>query len=207
VLCEAGPFFPCPRHRDGLFLCLSPLQLASDKPLMSDKPLFSETSFVYVESSPSAQSEHQRRSLISSRSQPRPWRTISRALKESAAVLYCEIGDITRFSSAKKLIAQKGLDPRREESGDIAREKTISKQGSSHIRSVLYGCPAAAIRNGSNPPVRDTCDRLRERGKHQKVAEVACMLWARGDRLRVLEQQRTVRPDLREALDRPARSA
>lgn len=91
----------------------------------------------------------------------------------SAAVLYCEIGDITQFSSAKKLIAQKGLDPQREESGDIAPEKTISKQGSSHIRSVLYGCRAAAIRNGSNPPVRDLYDRLKERGKHQKVAEVA----------------------------------
>jgi len=33
----------------------------------------------------------------------------------------------------------------------------------------------AAIRNGSNPPVRDLYDRLKERGKHQKVAEVACM--------------------------------
>jgi hypothetical protein len=45
---------------------------------------------------------------------------------------------------------------------------------------VLYGCRAAAIRNGSNPPVRKLCDRLKERGKkergkHEKVAEVACM--------------------------------
>ena len=31
------------------------------------------------------------------------------------------------------------------------------------------------IRNGSNPPVRDLYDRRKERGKHQKVAEVACM--------------------------------
>jgi len=93
----------------------------------------------------------------------------------SAAVLYCEIGDIMRFSSAKKLIAYAGLDPQREESGDIAREKTISKQGSSHIRSALYGCVTAAIRNSTNPPVRDLYDRLKERGKHEKVAEVACM--------------------------------
>jgi len=93
----------------------------------------------------------------------------------SAAVLYCEIGDITRFSSAKKLIAYAGLDPQREESGDIAREKTISKQGNTHIRSVLYGCVSAAIRNRTNPPVRDLHDRLKQRGKHQKVAEVACM--------------------------------
>lgn len=95
--------------------------------------------------------------------------------KWSAAVLYCEIGDITQFSSVEKLIAYAGLDPQREESGDIARDKTISKQGNSQIRAVLYGCVSAAIRNRSNPPVRDLYDRLKERGKHQKVAEVACM--------------------------------
>lgn len=95
--------------------------------------------------------------------------------KWSAAVLYCEIGDITKFSSAKKLVAYAGLDPQIEESGDIAREKTISKQGNAHIRAVLYGCVHAAISNGTNPPVRDLYDRLKDRGKHQKIAEVACM--------------------------------
>ena len=112
---------------------------------------------------------------VRDRRAPRLLASIEGIGKWSAAVLYCEIGDITRFSSAKKLIAYAGLDPQREESGDIAREKTISKQGNAHIRSVLYGCPAAAIRNSTNPPVRDLYDRLKERGKHQKVAEVACM--------------------------------
>lgn len=112
---------------------------------------------------------------VRDRRAPRLLASIEGIGKWSAAVLYCEIGDITRFSSAKKLIAYAGLDPQREESGDIAREKTISKQGNSHIRSVLYGCVTAAIRNGSNPPVRRLYDRLKERGKHQKVAEVACM--------------------------------
>jgi len=141
---------------------------------------------------------------VRDRRAPRLLASIEGIGKWSAAVLYCEIlyceiGDITRFSSAKKLIAYAGLDPQREESGDIAREKTISKQGNAHIRSVLYGCVTAAIRNGSNPPVRNLYDRLKERGKHQKVAEVACMLWARGDRLWLLEQQRAVRSGLREA--------
>jgi transposase len=112
---------------------------------------------------------------VRDRRAPRLLASIEGIGKWSAAVLYCEIGDITQFSSAKKLIAYAGLDPQREESGDIAREKTISKQGSSHIRSVLYGCVTAAIRNGSNPPVRNLYDRLKKRGKHQKVAEVACM--------------------------------
>jgi transposase len=112
---------------------------------------------------------------VRDRRAPRLLASIEGIGKWSAAVLYCEIGDVTRFSSAKKLIAYAGLDPQREESGDIAREKTISKQGNAHIRSVLYGCVTAAIRNGSNPPVRKLYDRLKERGKHQKVAEVACM--------------------------------
>ena len=112
---------------------------------------------------------------VRDRRAPRLIASIEGIGKWSAAVLYCEIGDITRFSSAKKLIAYAGLDPQREESGDIAREKTISKQGNSHIRSALYGCVTAAIRNSTNPPVRDLYDRLKQRGKHQKVAEVACM--------------------------------
>ena len=112
---------------------------------------------------------------VRDRRAPRLIASIEGIGKWSAAVLYCEIGDITRFSSAKKLIAYAGLDPQREESGDIACEKTISKQGNSHIRSALYGCVTAAIRNSTNPPVRDLYDRLKQRGKHQKVAEVACM--------------------------------
>ena len=143
---------------------------------------------------------------VRDRRAPRQIASIEEIGKWSAAVLYCEIGyyeigDITRFSSAKKLIAHKGLDPQREESGDIAREKTTGKQGSSHIRSVLYGWRAAAIRNPTNPPAGGLYDRLKERGKHQEVAEVACMLWARGDRLRPEGQQRAVRSDLREALE------
>ena len=138
---------------------------------------------------------------VRDRRAPRLIASIEGIGKWSAAVLYCEIGDITRFSSAKKLIAYAGLDPQREESGDIAREKTISKQGNTHIRSALYGCVTAAIRNSTNPPVGDLYDRLKQRGKHQKVAEVACMLWALGDRVRPEGQQRTIRPYLREALE------
>lgn len=92
-----------------------------------------------------------------------------------ATVLYCEIGDISRFSSADQLVAYTGLDPQWEESGDQKREKSISKQGNRHLRRILYGCAVSAIKDGQNPPVRALYDRLRERGKHKKVAEVACM--------------------------------
>lgn len=93
----------------------------------------------------------------------------------SATVLYCEIGDIHRFDSPQQLVAYAGLDPRREESGDGQYAKGISKQGNRHIRSVLYGSVTAAIHNEGNPPIRSLYDRLRQRGKHQKTAEIACM--------------------------------
>lgn len=93
----------------------------------------------------------------------------------SATVLYCEIGTITRFESVGALVAYAGLDPRREQSGDTRIEKGISKQGNKEIRSILYSCVTAAIRASSNPAVRALYDRLKAKGKHQKVAEVACM--------------------------------
>jgi transposase len=128
---------------------------------------------------------------ISDRHAPRILKSIEGIGRWGATVLYCEIGDITRFASARKLIAYAGLDPQVEESGDQKIEKTISKQGNRHIRSVLYGCVTAAIRSRSNPPVRALFDRLKAKGKHQKVAEVACMrkllaivygCWSKGQR-------------------------
>jgi transposase len=58
----------------------------------------------------------------------------------SATVLYCEIGDIDRFSSPKQLAAYAGLDPRREQSGDQQIDRSITGQGNRRIRSILYGC-------------------------------------------------------------------
>lgn len=92
-----------------------------------------------------------------------------------ATVLYCEIGDITRFDSVAQLVAYAGLDPQWEESGDQTVEKSISKQGNRYIRSILYSCAISALNSGDNPPVRALYERLREKGKHKKVAEVACM--------------------------------
>ena len=87
-------------------------------------------------------------------------------------MLYIEIGDITQFDSAHELVAYAGLDPQVKQSGDQVSEKGISKKGNRYIRAVLHGCVTAAIRGGSNPPVRRLFDRLKAKGKHHKVAEV-----------------------------------
>lgn len=112
---------------------------------------------------------------IKDRRAPHLLKSIGGIGRWSATVLYCEIGDIARFSSPKQLVAYAGLDPRREQSGDQQIDKSISKQGNRRIRSILYGCVTAAIRGECNPAVRALYDRLRAKGKHQKTAEVACM--------------------------------
>ena len=112
---------------------------------------------------------------IKDRQAPHLLKSIGGIGKWGATVLYCEIGDITRFDSADQLIAYAGLDPQWEESGDQRTDKSISKQGNRRIRSILYGCVISTLRDGTNPPVRALFDRLKEKGKHQKIAEVACM--------------------------------
>ncbi|MCS3666381.1 transposase [Salinibacter ruber] len=140
---------------------------------------------------------------VKDRRAPPVLRSIDGIGKWGAAVLYIEIGDITRFDSVEKLVACAGPDPQVEQSGDQVSEKGISKRGNRYIRSVLYGCVTAAIRGGRGPPAGRLFDRLKAKGKHQKVAEVACMLWALGDRLWLLVQRRAVRPSARGAAESP----
>jgi transposase len=112
---------------------------------------------------------------VKDRRAPRILRSINGIGKWGSAVLYIEIGDIARFNSVEKLVAYAGLDPQIEQSGDRVAQKGIIKKGNRYIRDVLYGCVTAAIRGGNNLPVRRLHDRLKAKGKHQKVAEVACM--------------------------------
>ena len=54
------------------------------------------------------------------------------------AIILSEIGDITRFSSATKLLAFAGLDPSVRQSGNFNATNTkISKRGSKHLRFAI----------------------------------------------------------------------
>ncbi|WP_112903235.1 transposase [Salinibacter ruber] len=118
-------------------------------------------------------------------------RSIDGIGKWGAAVLYIEIGDITRFDSVEKLVACAGPDPQVEQSGDQVSEKGISKRGNRYIRSVLYGCVTAAIRGGRGPPAGRLFDRLKAKGKHREpLRSLACSgllaivygCWSNGER-------------------------
>ena len=59
----------------------------------------------------------------------------------TALVLLAEIGEVTRFSSARKLAAWAGLTPTVRGSDRTVRHGHISKQGSAWVRWIL--CEAA----------------------------------------------------------------
>lgn len=60
-----------------------------------------------------------------------------------------EIGDIRRFSSAKKLVCFAGLNPSVSQSGDKCYTGHIAKQGDKHLRWMLNQCANVAIMHDS----------------------------------------------------------
>lgn len=88
-----------------------------------------------------------------------------------ACPLAAAIGDIRRFSSAGKLAAYLGLDPRVRQSGEApARYGRISKRGNPHARHVLVEAAWQALRTPG--PLRAFGARLAAR-KGSQVAAVA----------------------------------
>lgn len=66
----------------------------------------------------------------------------------TAAALWGAIGDVHRFSSARKLVAYLGLDPKVRQSGnEPARHGHISKRGNSQARTLLVEAAWTAIRS------------------------------------------------------------
>jgi transposase len=92
----------------------------------------------------------------------------------SAATFVAVAGDISRFSSPKKLVGYLGLDPKVRQSGEApARHGRISKQGSAAARHML--CEAAWIVVRSPGPLRAFYGRVRAR----RGAQIALVATAR----------------------------
>lgn len=93
---------------------------------------------------------------------------------KTAAVLLAEIGDITRFNTARQLAAWVGITPRQFQSGtSVQRPSRISKQGNTHLRAALYR-PAVSARRW-NPACRRLAQRLQQRNKHGIAINIAVM--------------------------------
>lgn len=81
------------------------------------------------------------------------------------------VGDIQRFSNAKKLVSYFGLAPRVRQSAERERHGHITKEGNRMVRSFLLQAALSAIRHGGGPARRHYLGVLRRRGK--PIARIA----------------------------------
>ena len=111
-----------------------------------------------------------------------------------AFTIAAEIGDITRFPSAKKLTGYTGLCPRVNQSGEKDRRGPLTKHGPKYLRWALLEATMHALRH---PAYRERYQRTKHRLGKQRGAKVAQIDIARkahrGD-LAHAHQQPAVRP-------------
>ena len=98
----------------------------------------------------------------------------------SAVTLIAEIGDFSKFPSAKALTAFIGIDPTVNESGKFKGDlNRMSKRGSKLARRILFTIAMASIRNTKNGaainPVLKTYYESKTISKKKKVALGAVM--------------------------------
>lgn len=85
------------------------------------------------------------------------------------AVILSEIGDITRFKDASKLVAFAGIDPTVKQSGEfIGTQNKMSKRGSPYLRRAIW--LAANSASISDPVLNAYYNKKREEGKHHFTA-------------------------------------
>ncbi|ARF66914.1 hypothetical protein B7C51_02500 [Paenibacillus larvae subsp. pulvifaciens] len=93
-----------------------------------------------------------------------------------AATILTEIGDISSFDHAKKLVAFPGIDSNVLSSGKFtATRNRITKRGSTRLRRALYLPVLCGIRGAAkNQRIRAFYDKKRLEGKPHRIALIAC---------------------------------
>jgi len=85
------------------------------------------------------------------------------------AVILSEIGDISRFSEPKKLVAFVGIDPSVKQSGEFTgTQNKMSKRGSPHLRRAIW--MAAVVAAFHDPVLMAFYQKKRSEGKHHYTA-------------------------------------
>lgn len=90
-----------------------------------------------------------------------------------SSTMLAYLGDMSRFSSSKALVAWAGLNPMRQESGEYKGKSRISKMGNSAMRKALYMPAIVAMK--WNPAVKALKTRLEAGHKTGKVVVCAAM--------------------------------
>lgn len=87
----------------------------------------------------------------------------------TGATILGEIGDISKFSNASKVVAFAGLDASVSQSGNYeADSMRMSKRGSPYLRRALF--QSALIAEFNDPVFSDYYQKKRNQGKHHLVA-------------------------------------
>src|SRR5688572_4861572 len=89
----------------------------------------------------------------------------------SAVAMSCWIGEIGRFSNAKKLASYLGLAPRVRQSADQERHGHITKEGNRMVRMLVIQAALVHTRRGQGPSRKHYLGVLKRRGK--QIARVA----------------------------------
>ena len=100
--------------------------------------------------------------------------TIKGVGKETAKVFVTLFGNFQHFKDAKAFASFVGLAPTEFSSGISVRGRgSISKNGSSKVRAMLFNCARSAMRYNQN--CKELYQRIVEKGKNGKVALTAVM--------------------------------
>ena len=94
----------------------------------------------------------------------------------SARAILAEIGEISRFPSAKKLKSYSGLVPSIYQSGEKARYGSITKQGSKWLRWILVQCTHVAIRKKGSKLEKFHTRLCRKKKKQVATIATACKM-------------------------------
>ena len=89
----------------------------------------------------------------------------------SAVAISCWIGEIGRFSNAKKLASYFGLAPRVRQSGDSERHGHVTKEGNRMVRWLLIQAALVHTRRGKGPSRKHYLGVAKRRGN--QIARVA----------------------------------
>jgi transposase len=101
-------------------------------------------------------------------------RSIKGIGSKTALFLLAEMHDLANYENARAAAADAGVTPSHYQSGTSVKRRTkISKIGKAGIRAALYWPAITAIQH--NPLIKAMAERLKARGKSQKVIIGAAM--------------------------------
>jgi transposase len=91
----------------------------------------------------------------------------------TAAHFLAEIGDVSRFTNVREVVAFVGLNPKQNQSGKRSTTHGISRMGGSRLRAALF-MPAMAAKR-ANPKLKAWAEQLLQRGLTKLQVVVAVM--------------------------------